>query len=62
VVAGATALLSLKAADGSYRPVLVAAAAAAALGAALATAFGRAEERRVGSPGTERRNQDRSSE
>jgi hypothetical protein len=51
VVAGSTALLSLKATDGSYRPVLVAAAAAAALGAALATAFGRAEVRRVGSAG-----------
>jgi len=61
-VAGATALLSLNATDGTYRPVLVAAAAAAALGAALATAFGRAEERRVGSRGTESRNQDRSSE
>ena len=63
-VAGSTALLSLKAAGGSYRPVLAAVAAAAALGAALVTAFGSAEERRVGSQGTdrERRNQDRSSE
>lgn len=62
VVTGATALLSLKVTDGTYRPVLVAAAAAAAIGAAMATGFGRAEERRVGSRGTESRNQDRSSE
>lgn len=68
VIAGATALVALPAADGSYRPVLAAVAAAAALGAALATAFGRAEERRVGSarePNAEtgpKRARDRSSE
>ena len=70
LVAGATALVALPASAGSYRPVLSAAAAAAALGAAVATAFGTgsrtgfgsAEERRVGSRGTESRNQDRSSE
>ncbi|MEY9860976.1 hypothetical protein ABH935_006614 [Catenulispora sp. GAS73] len=62
LIAGATALVALPASSGAYRPVLVAIAAAAAVGAALATAFGSAEERRVGSRGTERRNQDRSSE
>lgn len=59
LVAGSTALIGLPASDGTYRPALVAVAAAAALGAAVATAFGTAEERRVGSRGTERRNQDR---
>ena len=62
VIAAATALVSLPAASGTYRPVLVAAAAAAALGAALATAFGKGEQRRVGSRRTAHRNQDRSSE
>jgi hypothetical protein len=62
LIAGATALVALPASAGAYRPILAAAAAAAALGAALATAFGSAEERRVGSRGTERRKQDRPSE
>lgn len=57
VIAGATALVALPASSGAYRPILAAAAGAAALGAALATAFGSAEVRRVGSRGTERRNQ-----
>jgi hypothetical protein len=51
VIAGTTALIGLPASGGSYRPALAAIAAAAALGAAVATAFGNAEERRVGSPG-----------
>lgn len=62
VIAGATALVALPAASGAYRPVLAAVAAAAALGSAVATAFGGAEERRVGSRRPERRNQDRSLE
>jgi hypothetical protein len=62
LVGGATALVALPASSGVYRPVLVAAAGAAAFGAALATAFGSAGERRVGSRRTERQNQDRSSE
>ncbi|MEY9907342.1 hypothetical protein ABIA35_003571 [Catenulispora sp. MAP12-49] len=62
VIAGATALVALPAADDAYRPILVAVAGAAALGAAMATAFGSAEERRVGSRRTEHQNQDRSSE
>ena len=62
VIAGTTGLVALPATSGSYRPTLVAVAAAAALGAAVATAFGSAEERRVGSQRTERRNQDRPSE
>ncbi|MEY9935352.1 hypothetical protein ABH926_010033 [Catenulispora sp. GP43] len=62
VIGGATALVALPAADDAYRPLLVAAAGAAALAAAMATAFGSAEERRVGSRGTDHRNQDRSSE
>jgi hypothetical protein len=51
LIAGATALVALPASSGAYRPVLVAVAAAAAVGAALATAFGSAEQRRVGSAG-----------
>ena len=51
VIAGATALVALPSSSGAYRPILAAAAGAAALGAALATAFGRAEVRRVGSTG-----------
>jgi hypothetical protein len=62
LIAGATALVGLPASTAEYRPILVAGAAAAALGAAVATAFGSGEERRVGSRGTERQNQDRSSE
>lgn len=62
LIAGSTALVGLPPSGGSYRPALVAIAAAAALGAAVATAFGNAEERRVGSRRTDSRNQDRSSE
>jgi hypothetical protein len=51
VIAGATALIALPAQGDAYRPILVAVAGAAALGAAMATAFGSAEERRVGSAG-----------
>ena len=51
LIAGATALIALPASAGAYRPLLAAAGAAAALGAAVATAFGSAEERRVGSAG-----------
>jgi len=51
LIAGATALVALPASSGAYRPILVAIAGAAAVGAALATAFGSAEERRVGSAG-----------
>jgi hypothetical protein len=62
LIAGTTALVALPASTAAYRPVLVAAAALAALGAALATAFGSGDARRVGSRGTERQYQDRSSE
>jgi hypothetical protein len=51
LIAGTTALVAMPASAGAYRPVLAAAGAAAALGAAVATAFGSAEERRVGSTG-----------
>jgi hypothetical protein len=61
LIAGATALVALPASDSAYRPVLVAVAAAAALGAVVATAFGRGERRRVGSRGAEHQKQDRSS-
>ena len=61
LIAGATALVALPASDSAYRPVLVAVAAAAALGAVVATAFGRGAQRRVGSRGTEHQKQDRSS-
>lgn len=62
LIAGTTALIGLPPSSGSYRPALAAIAGAAALGAAVVTAFGNAEERRVGSPRTQSRNQDRSSE
>jgi hypothetical protein len=62
LIAGTTALVALPASTAGYRPMLVAAAAVAALGTALATAFGSGEQRRVGSRRTERRYQDRSSE
>jgi hypothetical protein len=60
LIAGSTALVALPASDASYRPALAAVAAAAALAAAVATAFGRAEARRVGSRGTDHQKQDRS--
>ena len=56
LIVGATALVALPATSGTYRPVLVAVAGAAAVGAALATAFGNAGGQRVGSRGTEHRN------
>ncbi|GAA1994740.1 hypothetical protein [Catenulispora subtropica] len=60
LIAGSTALVALPASDASYRPILAAVAAAAALAAGVATAFGRAEARRVGSRGTDHQKQDRS--
>lgn len=47
---GVTGLLALPASAGAYRPILAAVGAATALAAGVATAFGSAEERRVGSP------------
>lgn len=52
LVAGATALVALPGSDAAYRPVLAAVAAAAALTVGVATAFGRAGGRRVGSRGS----------
>ncbi|GAA2059397.1 hypothetical protein GCM10009839_82160 [Catenulispora yoronensis] len=59
LTAGAVALVALPGSDAAYRPVLAALAGAAALTAAVATAFGRGETRRVGSRGTAQRPPDR---